>query len=566
MKFLKLLLLIVLSTVISICILSSFGFNFLGKSLSITTLIFIVLIFLMLIAFLLAYNKPDIFIKSVNVEKCIQSINPILPIILVISVVSFVIVISPKKYQKLEQKISTIEESLGHLKKSVKNKEKTVKNKVTEVLINRKENKKVTKSDSQFVEKEYVNHKSKERKTKDKIIEKKVYPEKATSTALKDTSSKKLHPEKKQITNKDEKSLEKKENSTKIKLSDTKKHVQTTILGIKGIVINSRNNEPVEKAKVIVNRDTIETVSTGKFILSSIEVSTSGLEIKIIKDGFFDKSDIIEIDRFSNNLKIKMEPKIRIVLADFKLLGKDASIERFEKEIPQSLKNDFVACNDIEVLARDHLMEILGEIEYEKRMKGIFDPKTIVKTGKMVGANYIITGRISSMNNSIKIQAQMTDIEKATVLISKTIIEDNIEEITKKARLLSLTMISSFAEVKILKPERGEILSRLIEVSGTNSCIPQGWNIWVSILPFGTAKHYIQDYATVAKNKWLADSVYLGGENTQDKGRKFGVYVILADPIASEIFNEYIRKQGYEGFRNLPEGARICDNVVVIRK
>ena len=230
------------------------------------------------------------------------------------------------------------------------------------------------------------------------------------------------------------------------------------------------------------------------------------------------------------------------------------------------MKTDFVECREIEVLAREHFIDVVGELEYEQRMKGLFDATTIAKTGKMVGANYIITGRILKLKNGIEVQAQMTHIEKATVVLNIPIKIDDIEKLTFSVKWLSSKMIASFAEVNILKPSQNDTLPRLIDVEGTSSCIPDGWQIWISVLPYGSGRHFIQEYATIENNKWVAPNVYLGAEDTDDVGRKFGIYAILADTKVSNIFNEYLLKEEWEGFRRLPDGVRICDHIIVRRK
>ncbi|TVL99783.1 MAG: hypothetical protein CV087_16735 [Candidatus Brocadia sp. WS118] len=348
--------------------------------------------------------------------------------------------------------------------------------------------------------------------------------------------------------------------STQKKKKENLKVEETVFTTIRGIVKNFRNNDPIGKASVIVEGDTTYTLSSGKFRLSSIEIPTTGLPIKVEKDGFFEVSDFFEIDQLSEELDIRLKPKLRILFADFVLEKENSSLEKYIREVPQMMKNAFVDCGEMEVLARgENLTQILEEIEYEKDMEGIFDPNEIVETGKMIGANYIVTGKISETTDGVRLQIDMNNMKKGTTELARNI-SIKTQEIIQYARFLSLEMVGKIVEIKITDLRFDPNDPRRVEIKGTNTCIPEGWHIWISVLPSGVENHYPQVKAEINGNEWVVPIVYLGADNGADAGRLFHIYAILTDPEANRIFSEYKENKVNSGIK-LPRGARICDKV-----
>lgn len=349
--------------------------------------------------------------------------------------------------------------------------------------------------------------------------------------------------------------------STQKKKNEKLKVEETVLSTVRGIVKNFRNNEPIGKASVIVEGDTIYTLSSGKFRLSSIEIPTTGLLLKVEKDGFFEVSDFFEIDQLSEDVEIKLKPKLRILFADFISEKENSSLRKYEREVPQMMKNAFVDCGEMEVLARgENLTQILEEIEYEKDMEGIFDPNEIVETGKLVGANYIVTGKISETSNGVRLQVDMNNMKKGTTELARNI-EIKAQEIIQYARILSLEMVGKIVELKIADLRFDPNDPRRVEIKGTNTCIPEGWHIWISVLPSGVENHYPQVKAEINGNEWVVPIVYLGAENKKDdENRLFHIYAILTNPEAHMIFNEYKENRIHTGLK-LPKGARICDKI-----
>jgi len=344
-------------------------------------------------------------------------------------------------------------------------------------------------------------------------------------------------------------------------------YLSPNLIDVKGMVINSRTSEPISQAEVTIGKEKSYTASSGEFRIST-KVFDSNIDITVKKSGFSEWTDFLETEQLTENIKVKLTPKIRIFLADFTSEDESSSLKPYETKLPQTMKSAFVECNDMEVVARgENLQKILEEIEYEKNLNELFNPKEIVQTGKMFGANYAITGKIFQMKNTIQIQTEMLNMKYATTELQKDVVVENQDYLLDAARFLSLEMVAKIVAVKIADIKYSHYDYRQIEVEGTNSCIPEGWVIWISVLPSGTDRHYPQVYATVDKENWIAPSIYLGDEGKpEDRERLYHIYAILADQDAHKQFLEYIDTQNYEGLKKLPEGAKICDRREVKRE
>ena len=327
---------------------------------------------------------------------------------------------------------------------------------------------------------------------------------------------------------------------------------------IKGIITNSRDGKGVKGASIIIEKDTFETVSSGKFTVPSRKVNSMGVKIKIEKEGFFSWSDFYEVGDLSKEFKVNLKPKVRILIGDFEYKQADSSSEKYQTSIPALMKNAFIDCPEMEVVARgDKLEQISSEIDLNKSRKDLFDPNEIVETGKAVGANFIITGSVRNENGQLFVDAELIDMKKS-VTSQQVNMRLGEQELNEKIPKLASNLVGKEALVNIHTITQVQKYNpRLISLQGSNSCIPEGWHIWISVQPAGVDKHFPQGFATVDGNSWNVSNTYLGNE--QDRGLMFHIYAILADPHAHQIFKNYIDSKRFNGLE-LPKGAKVCDS------
>ena len=184
------------------------------------------------------------------------------------------------------------------------------------------------------------------------------------------------------------------------------------VIDLHGHISDKVTGQAIKDAKIIVGTVKGHSVSSGKFILPLVRIPNEGIEIRVKKSGYATWSDILP-KKSTNNLQIKLQASIRILISDFKVDTSDSFSILYAEQAFQSIKTTFVKNADIEVVARgEDFKQILEEIHFVKQNEKIFDPEKSIEMGKAVGANYLITGEVKKSYDKIYLQVELLDIEK----------------------------------------------------------------------------------------------------------------------------------------------------------
>ncbi len=108
--------------------------------------------------------------------------------------------------------------------------------------------------------------------------------------------------------------------------------------------------------------------------------------------------------------------KPRIVVADFKCYSTNMKVKELAKGIPELLTLALTSRGkgNIDVVERAELKRIIGEMKLG--LSGLVDEKTMVKIGKMLGANMMVAGGVYDAGEyKLKLTSRLINIEKAKV-------------------------------------------------------------------------------------------------------------------------------------------------------
>jgi TolB-like protein len=75
---------------------------------------------------------------------------------------------------------------------------------------------------------------------------------------------------------------------------------------------------------------------------------------------------------------------------------------------------DLAAVPQLRVVEREHLSSVLGEMELQHSK--YFDPETAVKAGRLVGAEYILAGSMTSLRRDIRIDTRVIRVETGEIV------------------------------------------------------------------------------------------------------------------------------------------------------
>jgi TolB-like protein len=100
---------------------------------------------------------------------------------------------------------------------------------------------------------------------------------------------------------------------------------------------------------------------------------------------------------------------VTVVISSFKNESGQYYLDSWEKTIPDMLKSELSSSDEIIVLERQALEEILKE--QALLMTGLVDSMTAQRVGKVLGAQYVINGTISNSGGWIRIDAKIIRVE-----------------------------------------------------------------------------------------------------------------------------------------------------------
>jgi len=115
-------------------------------------------------------------------------------------------------------------------------------------------------------------------------------------------------------------------------------------------------------------------------------------------------------------------PKPVVSVLYFENSTGDASLDVLRKGLADMIITDLVAWDGVAVVERMKLEAVLAELKLQQT-KAI-DRSTAVRVGKVIGAQYAITGSMNLSKNQLRIDATVTSIEKGTTVASASVTDD----------------------------------------------------------------------------------------------------------------------------------------------
>ncbi len=112
-------------------------------------------------------------------------------------------------------------------------------------------------------------------------------------------------------------------------------------------------------------------------------------------------------------------PKPVVSVLYFENSTGDASLDVLRKGLADMIITDLVAWDGVTVVERLKLEAVLGELKLQQS-KAI-DKATAVKVGKIIGAQYAITGSLFLNKDQLRVDATVTKVEQASTVASASV-------------------------------------------------------------------------------------------------------------------------------------------------
>ncbi len=145
---------------------------------------------------------------------------------------------------------------------------------------------------------------------------------------------------------------------------------------------------------------------------------------------FMSKSFDKEMNKLSKEMvkSLSEQNKTKIAIMEFPDLN--GNITELGKFIPEELTTRFFKTKKFNVVERQLLSQILKE--QNLGMTGLLDASSAAQVGKMAGVDAIVTGTLSDLGTTIRINARLISTESATVFAVASV------DLPRDAHLLSM--------------------------------------------------------------------------------------------------------------------------------
>ncbi len=98
----------------------------------------------------------------------------------------------------------------------------------------------------------------------------------------------------------------------------------------------------------------------------------------------------------------------------------DASLDVFQKGLADMLVVDLVNSGAVEVVERARLQALIDELRLQRTRA--FDPATVLRLGKFVGATHVVTGAMQELKARVRLSVQLIDQQTSKVLVAQDVV------------------------------------------------------------------------------------------------------------------------------------------------
>ncbi|NOY60839.1 MAG: hypothetical protein GXO75_18170 [Calditrichaeota bacterium] len=120
---------------------------------------------------------------------------------------------------------------------------------------------------------------------------------------------------------------------------------------------------------------------------------------------------------FLTSYAFAQDDGMTLAISDFENNTNVFSHEMLGKTIPEMLKTELAQLGDITVLERSKINAVLSEQALGQT--GIVDPQAAQKVGKLLGAEFVLTGELSTAGNRFRIDTHIVRVETGQVFAEK---------------------------------------------------------------------------------------------------------------------------------------------------
>ncbi len=134
--------------------------------------------------------------------------------------------------------------------------------------------------------------------------------------------------------------------------------------------------------------------------------------------------------------------KNKIAILDFQVQGSGFDVKDMGQIVAEWLTTDFVKAGRFEIVERRMLKQILEEQQLMEI--GVVDQEKVIKLGKLLGVEAIITGSIIKFPGAMEVNTRIINIERASIIAADNIQGNNTAELRPLVQKMALKIMHNF--------------------------------------------------------------------------------------------------------------------------
>ena len=211
------------------------------------------------------------------------------------------------------------------------------------------------------------------------------------------------------------------------------------------------------------------------------------------------------------------------------------SYDPLSKGISDMLITDLSKIQGITIVERSRLEDILKEIQLNKSK--YFDEATAQKLGKGLGAKSILTGAYLLLNDNLRIDARIVDVQSGKIIMAESVNcnkDDFFSGYKQLVELITKQLKLSFSSTASLAPKNNVGLNAVVQYSKAIDLFDKGLNTDASELLASTVKQF-PDFG-FAKNKleqikaWMKEMDKQHNLQVAEETKKLIAGINVSDP------------------------------------
>lgn len=145
----------------------------------------------------------------------------------------------------------------------------------------------------------------------------------------------------------------------------------------------------------------------------------------------------------------------RITVAVFPLdqRSKDPALDVLGPGLADMLGTDLAQCSELQVVEREKLRDVLGELKLQQ--SNAFDPATVQKLGKLLGAQYLVFGSYWTLGSNFRMDVRLVRVDTAGQE-ARTGVSGKVEDVMDLEKQAVLKLLGDM-QANVLPAEKQEL-------------------------------------------------------------------------------------------------------------